>query len=113
VPVPGTLTQLALGPNFTCALRSTADVICWGLPQDLGDTDWAPHFPGNPVVGLSGVVQLVGAGSHQVFTGGDAGACALTSSGEVRCWGDNTDGTMPTHAYGADRSVPTTVVGVR
>ncbi|MEI6729282.1 MAG: CUB domain-containing protein, partial [bacterium] len=88
VNVGGTVTQIAAGASHTCALLSTGNVRCWGYNgsgqlgygniNTIGD-DELPNSVGDVNVGGS-VTQIVAGGSH---------TCALLSSGNVRCWGDN------------------------
>lgn len=78
------ITTLALGADMTCALRNDQTVACRGynVMGQLGngsatDTDQAAFAP---VVGVMGVRQLTAGHQH---------ACAVATSGAVRCWGDN------------------------
>lgn len=68
---------------FTCAVISGA-TKCWGNSGALGTAN-GPSYrnsaPGEEVVGL-------GTGSAAVATGNEF-ACALTSAGGVKCWGQN------------------------
>jgi alpha-tubulin suppressor-like RCC1 family protein len=70
VPVPGlsNVTNVAVGPLYTCALRADGSVACWGL--GYGD---------NPVAigGVAGAVQIAAANNQ---------ACGLLASGRVVCW---------------------------
>ena len=83
-PLTG-IVQLAAGFSFSCAVTISGGVKCWGaggsgqlgngsygsknMPVDVVDTDNKP---------LTAIVQITAIGSH---------ACALTSSGTVKCWG--------------------------
>lgn len=72
-------TDLALGRDHTCALRSSGSVACWGTNTEgqLGDGSAEDSF--TPVeLPLSGVVELA---SENVHT------CARTEEGDVLCWG--------------------------
>ncbi|MFN3202876.1 MAG: fibrinogen-like YCDxxxxGGGW domain-containing protein [Bradymonadia bacterium] len=79
-----------------CAILDTGDVKCWGYNNygnlGLGDTnlrgDSVAEMGDNlPTVDLSGrdIVQLIG-GGHSV--------CALSTAGEVLCWGYNAHGNL-------------------
>ena len=68
----GTITQIAAGGNFTCALSSTSSIYCWGVL-----TGPSPAL----VSGVSGSVTSIVAGLVH--------ACALNSTGGVICWGNN------------------------
>ena len=81
------LEKLALGREHGCALTSEGGVKCWGKGDHgrLGNDASDPQdYPVSVVDGdgstssLTGVVQI---------TSGDAHTCALTSQGEVKCWG--------------------------
>src|SRR5688572_14230829 len=47
----------------------------------------APAEPGTPEAALAGITQLTAGGNH---------TCALMTSGQVRCWGQNYDGEIGT-----------------
>jgi alpha-tubulin suppressor-like RCC1 family protein len=93
VDVGGTVTQIAAGSEMTCALLSTGAVRCWGVGGsgglgygnqfDIGD-DETPASAGDVSVG--GKVTQIAAGSSH--------ACALLSTGNVRCWGEANDGRL-------------------
>ena len=79
---------IAAGASFTCALLTTGGVQCWGLNNSgqMGDgTGKERHVPVN-VSGLASGVQAIAAGG--------AHACALTTTGGLKCWGLNSDGQL-------------------
>ena len=76
-PVPGldgVRDVLALA-GYTCALRFSGEVLCWGRPPIGPDlTLWTtPH-------------SVLAGGATDIFSI-DAGICALTGDGTTRCWG--------------------------
>ncbi len=75
-------TFLGLGWNHSCAVLQTGDVACWGQ-NDQGQVD--PDSTEDPITSASGVD--LGSLQIQQVTGGEAHTCALTSDGEIVCWG--------------------------
>ncbi len=102
ITLGGTATQLSVGQYFTCALMSTGAVRCWGIgtqgqlgygnTNTIGDGE-TPASVGD--VNVGGLVQQVVAGQTH--------ACALLTTGVVRCWGTGAAGQL---GYGN-----TTVIG--
>jgi alpha-tubulin suppressor-like RCC1 family protein len=89
---PGTVVQVGVGGNFTCALIDDGSVRCWGFGawgQLGGANSHVGNSPGDmppPIVNVGGnVVQIAVGGSH---------TCALLDNGAVRCWGDNSSGKL-------------------
>ena len=89
VTLTATATHISAGKQFTCALLSTAVVHCFGdnASGQLGSDSFgaARETPG-AVSGLTGTVVDVVAGT--------AHACAVMSTGQVRCWGQNDQGQL-------------------
>jgi len=83
----GTAT-LAAGNNHTCAIMVTGETKCWGANESgqLGDGSLINRPEPIDVPGLLGDVIAISAG----FTH----TCALTSHGQVLCWGDNSNGQL-------------------
>jgi alpha-tubulin suppressor-like RCC1 family protein len=100
------IAAVAAGDNHTCALTTGGGVLCWGYNDygQLGDGTTAPSFVPVAVSGLaSGVAALAGGSNH---------TCAVTTGGEVLCWGDNFDGQLGNPAGGPQSSVPVAVSGL-
>jgi alpha-tubulin suppressor-like RCC1 family protein len=79
---------IATGRDFTCSLLRSGDVMCWGENDtgQLGNGKIADQSVAVKVKGLSGAVTAISSGYHH--------ACALLDTGEVRCWGENSDGQL-------------------
>ena len=86
--------KISVGRYFSCALLATGNVKCWGTNREgelgNGTTTSSP----TPVdvcadascqAPLSGVVDI---GTGEVQT------CAALASGNIKCWGDNSDGRL-------------------
>jgi alpha-tubulin suppressor-like RCC1 family protein len=92
VPVAGLasgVSSLALGDNFSCARTSAGEAKCWGqnASGQLAQGDYVSH--GGAVVTArlltEGVVGIAAGARH---------ACALLTTGGVRCWGENWRGQL-------------------
>lgn len=93
---------VAAGGSFSCALTSAGGVKCWGdnSAGQLGDgTLTSRNVPGD-VSGLTVGVLRIGAGSAQ--------ACAVLTTGAVKCWGFNPVGQLGDGTR-IDRSTPVDV----
>ncbi|MEF2175809.1 MAG: prepilin-type N-terminal cleavage/methylation domain-containing protein [Candidatus Absconditabacteria bacterium] len=79
--------EISMGDRQVCGLRNDGQVYCWGggMSGELGNGQNQNSAIPVKVLGLSGkqVVQVVSGNQHN---------CALTSQGEVYCWGFGTYG---------------------
>lgn len=77
--------EVAAGYFHACALTFTGEVYCWGSNESgqLGDESISlnSRIP----------VKIQGLGNITQLTAGGLFNCATTESGEVFCWGDNSD----------------------
>jgi alpha-tubulin suppressor-like RCC1 family protein len=82
------VAAVATGDGHACALTTAGGVLCWGYGMDgeLGNGSAAQSLVPVAVSGLSsGVAAIAVGGTH---------ACALTTAGAVRCWGENMNGQL-------------------
>lgn len=101
-PLTG-ITALALGTPG-CALLNTGGVKCWGanFMGSVGDGTTVNKLVAVDVIGLTSGVSAIAGGEYHF--------CALISgTGEVKCWGGNSSGTLG-DASTTSRSSPVFVV---
>ncbi len=82
-------SMVAANRYHTCAVVAGGNVECWGLNDagQLGDnTQTLRTVPVMVARKWTADVQLVTVGDHH--------SCALTTTGEVWCWGENNDGQL-------------------
>ncbi len=84
------VTAIAAGDAHTCALTGDGGVKCWGNNNSgqLGDNRQCGQVCGTPVdpMGLTRGVAAIAAGRDHT--------CALTTVGEMQCWGSNVAGQL-------------------
>ena len=81
-------SMIAAGESHTCVVTNDGGVQCWGLNDygQMGNGTTISSANPVPVTGLaSGVVSIAA---------GYTSTCALTGSGNVWCWGDNSSGQL-------------------
>lgn len=79
----GTYTEVAVGGEFTCAIRTDGQLLCAGANSvgQLGDGSGVTHRGSlAPVAGGHSVTQV---------SAGEVAACALIANGSAYCWGGN------------------------
>ena len=97
VPLGRDVVAVTAGNSHNCALLDNGDVKCWGNNQfgqlGLGDVanrgDAAGEMGGNlPTIELGGFRTVV------AVDAGSAHTCALLDNGSIKCWGENSNGTL-------------------
>lgn len=103
--------DIAAGYSHTCAVMSSNEVSCWGFNGDgqLGDgTRIDSSMPvktrtsSSDATPLSIVVKIAA---------GQNGTCAVTTNGEVKCWGRGSSGELGDGLSSSNQTSPTDVVG--
>jgi alpha-tubulin suppressor-like RCC1 family protein len=95
VNLGGNAVKIAAGFEHTCALMDTGKVRCWGSggsgqlgygnTNNIGDDEY-PYVSAAGDVSVGGTVQDIVAGGYHT--------CALLDTGDVRCWGSNSNGQL-------------------
>jgi alpha-tubulin suppressor-like RCC1 family protein len=97
--------SVTAGQAFTCALRGTGSVSCWGsnTNSELGDgTTTNYSLTPTSVTDISDAAEV-----HA----GNGFACALRSTGGVRCWGFNSSGQLG-NGTRTESNIPVNVSGL-
>jgi alpha-tubulin suppressor-like RCC1 family protein len=99
--------SVSVGPSpSACAVTAAGGVVCWGANAsgELGNGAMTDSHVPVPVTGLTSGVASVTVGTFD--------ACALTTSGAVWCWGDNTQGQLGNGSMTSSAvPVPVTALG--
>lgn len=102
------VVQVSAGFKHTCALLYNGDLLCWGQNDtyELGINNGGTGVL-TPTTVLSSVESVGTGGSWPDFH-----SCALVTSGDVYCWGDNGDGQVGTGSITVDEKTPTQVTNL-
>jgi alpha-tubulin suppressor-like RCC1 family protein len=86
--------RIVTGYAHACALLSDGTVQCWGHARGL-EIDTVSNSPVPvKVEGLSNIIDIAAVKGET--WGGQSATCALETSGQVFCWGENRDGALGT-----------------
>ena len=97
-PLTG-VVQISAGNGFTCARLETGRVTCWGNAFALGDgTEDDRGYAGSEI-------PLTSVASLSAAPYGTRSVCAVTTSGDVYCWGADFNSTLKI-------ALPTKKVGI-
>lgn len=89
---------ITAGNGFTCGVTAdvVANVYCWGVNSvgQLGNND-APNNNASPQQ-INATVATGGSPAEEAgyLSAGDSHACAIATDGDLKCWGDGTDGQL-------------------
>ncbi|MFN2298455.1 MAG: RCC1 domain-containing protein, partial [Anaerolineales bacterium] len=94
-----TAASLSLGSGYSCAVTTGGGAKCWGVngSGQLGNGTYDTGPSPTDVVGLTSGVSAIDAG--------EGNTCAVTTTGALKCWGDNTYSQLQ-DGIGGDSNVP-------
>lgn len=89
----GTFKEISVGSEHTCALSDTGKVYCWGR-QNMGQIGNRPPLPASatpdaPASQVERPTLISIPGTINQISAGHSHSCALTSAGDIWCWGNN------------------------
>src|SRR4029079_11248411 len=99
---------IAVGQTHSCALLSDGTVKCWG-GNDIGQLGHAP-----PTRDFNSLrpVDVPGLANVAAIAVGDDHTCALTSTGGVKCWGNDFEGQLGDGKTETSSASPRDVIGL-
>jgi hypothetical protein len=111
IQVPGLppIAHVASQWTQTCAVTTAGEAYCWGSPSHTSPASASACSGANPEC-VPTPLLVPGVAQATAIAVGNGHACALTSSGEVRCWGLDTHGQL---GRGPGASFETTPVLVK
>lgn len=101
----GNVSVLSAGGRHACTVTAPGAVRCWGANASgqVGDASFVDAYSPKDVTGVIGTaVDVAAGGTH---------TCAVTQTGAVQCWGDNTYGQLGT-GDNTSRNAATAVSGL-
>lgn len=99
---PADFVAVSANGNFTCAIRATNKLYCWGSNDfdQLGLDNPAASVPVPTLVSIGAVAKIAAGATH---------ACATLATGALRCWGRNASGELGLGASGDPHPTPEAV----
>ena len=99
------ITSIAAGPLDTCAVTVAGAAKCWGSNYygQLGNGTNDDSLTPVSVTGLTTTAASISVGN--------AHACAVTTAGAAKCWGQNSTGQLGNNSV-TDSSTPVSVAGL-
>lgn len=98
------VASVSTGSAHTCAVTTSGGLKCWGydVTGQLGnDAATINHSTPVDVYGLTSGVASVSAGAYHT--------CAVTTSGGLKCWGDDSQGQLGNDAALTNQPTPVDV----
>ncbi len=97
--------QVSTGANHACAVSTDGTPYCWGF----GNTGQLGHG----TTASKDVPTLVSGGLSiaSIDAAGDGRTCAITTSGQTYCWGENFSGELGIGSTGPNELTPALVAG--
>jgi alpha-tubulin suppressor-like RCC1 family protein len=98
---------MSLGDYATCILRADQTVACWGINTEgeLGDGTLVSRAAPARVMSIVDPVTQIAGGCHRHW-------CAVTTFGDVWCWGQNSSGEVGTGMKTPVENIPIQVAGL-
>ncbi len=107
------VTQIAIGPSYSCALTGSGSVYCWGSDASgtlgNGGGSSSSSTPVQVIGGEQGGATLA---NVTQLSARRTLACATTSTGNVFCWGSDSDGQLGDGGTSTNSQSPVQVAGV-
>ncbi len=112
-----TATQIAVGPQFSCAILDDATIKCWGANSSgqlgQGDTSARGDEPGELGDALAPVRMATGEPVLARFiAAGQGTACAIRLDDRITCWGNNSYGQLGPGRMEIDVPIPDSTIDV-